>query len=181
VSALGRALLDFWGGDPRKKSYQATGWHAQVRKLSEHSRGSWAADQAGLDVSHSTLVRWLAEQQHPSSENQAKIHQAYSLLAGGIWDPAAERRLYEITGWVQTGQGTNMDLRFRGIPSGPDKSAPLRIDGTEGRWDRIREAYEDGSIDEQKAEEWFTEDVIDQDIGDGSGGGWEFPGASYSV
>lgn len=172
MSAIGRALIDAWGGEPRKRSYTATGWHAQVRKLTEHSRGSWAADQAGLDVKHRTLVDWLAERREPSPANQAKINAAYQLLAGGIWDPANERRLYEIRGQVKTGP----DVRDRG-----NNMAPLRIDGREGDWRRIREAYESGELDEGDAEAWFTEDVIVEDIGDGSGGGWAFPGASYSV
>lgn len=179
MSAFGRALMDAWGDNPRKRSYSATGWHAQVRKLTEHSRGSWAADQAGLDVSHTTLTRWLAEQQEPSGINQARINTAYQLLAGGIWDPAAERRTYAITGIVKTGS----DERHRGERDahGRQLHAPLRIDGTRGTWNRIRDGYESGEIDEEKAEEWFTEDVIVEDIGDGSGGGWQFPGSSYSV
>jgi hypothetical protein len=123
----------------------------------------------------------LAERREPSPANQAAINRAYQLLAGGIWDPAHESRLYEIKGWVQTGHGANQDLRYRGIPSGEDQSAPFRIDGSEGRWTRIREGYESGEIDEDRAEEWFVADVVDEDIGDGSSGGWEFPGASYSV
>lgn len=180
-SALGRALMRFWGDDPRKKSYTATGWHAQVRKLSEHSRGSWAADQVGLDVKHRTLVDWLAERREPSPANRQKINAAYQLLAGGIWNPAVERHLYEITGWVSTGRGQDQDLRYRGATSGPDQSAPLRIDGREGRWYRIRQAYESGELTDEKAEEWFISDVIVEDIGEGSPGGWEFPGSSYSV
>lgn len=184
MTALGRALMEFWGDNPRKKSYTATGWHAQVRKLTEHSRGSWAADRAGLDVKHRTLVGWLAETTEPNKANRAKINAAYQLLAGGIWDPAVERRTYEIRGWVSTGTGRDQDLRFRGVPSGPDKSAPFRVDGSTGKWRRIREAYETGEIDEDKAEEWFTEDIIEEDdaLRDGSPGtGWEFPGNSYNV
>lgn len=176
MSALGRALLDFWG-EPRKRSYTATGWHAQVRKLTEHSRGSWAADQAGLDIKHRTLVDWLAERREPSPANKDAIDRAYQLLAGGIWDPANERHQYEIKGVVKTGD----DVRDRGHGRGRDYQAPLRIDGREGNWTRIREGFENGTIDEEEAESWFIEDVIVEDIGDGSEGGWEFPGASYSV
>lgn len=176
MSALGRALIEAWGDDPRKKSYTATGWHAQISKLTQHSRGAWAADRAGLDVSHTTVVRWLSyagpEDQAPSKENQSKIAEAYGLLAGGIWDPANERRDYRIKGRVKTGS----DDRERGT----NGQAPLLIDGRSGNWTRIREAYETGEITEDEAEEWFISDVIVEDIGDGSDG-WEFPGPSYSV
>lgn len=180
MSALGRALMDFWGDNPRKRSYTATGWHAQVRKLTEHSRGSWAADQAGLDVKHRTLVDWLAERREPSPANQTRIRDAYNLLAGGEWDSGNERGTYRITGWVKTGD----DERFRGIPSGPDKSATFKVDASSGKWHRIREAYKSGEIDEDKAEEWFIEDIIEEDdaLNDGSPGtGWEFPGTSYTI
>lgn len=173
---LGRALMQAWGDDPRKRSYTATGWHAQISKLTQHSRGSWAADQAGLDVSHTTVVRWLSyggpEDQAPTAENQAKINRAYQLLAGGIWDPSNETREYRIKGTVKTGS----DIRDRGS----DGQAALLIDGSSGSWDRIREAYESGEITDKDAGEWFISDVIVEDIGEGSDG-WEFPGSSYSV
>lgn len=175
MSALGRALLEFWGDNPRKRSYTATGWHAQVKKLTEHGRGSWAADQASLDVKHRTLVDWLAERREPSPANQAKIRAAYNLLAGGKWDPSIEGREHAIKGVVKAGD----DERDRGTGM-----APLRVDGSQGKWHRIREGYESGEIDEDKAEEWFVRDIIEEDdaLNDTSAASkWEFPGTSYSV
>lgn len=177
MTALGRALMAAWGDNPRKKTFTAKGWLAQVKVLTHHGRGSWAADRVGLDPSRETVLRWLSyggpEDQAPSAANQDKIHRAYQLLAGGQWDPAAESRQYPIRGVVKTGT----DVRDRGTPP----HGVFLVDGNEGRWGRIRQGYESGEIDEDKAEEWFTEDVIVEDIGDGSGGGWQFPGASYGV
>lgn len=64
-------------------SYQAKGWHAQIRALTESKRGSAAADRAGLDPSARTLRRWLSRDAAPSKENQAKIAEAYGAL--GMW------------------------------------------------------------------------------------------------
>lgn len=71
------------------RSYRARGWHAQLRQLTRHGRGSAAADRAGLDVTAATLLHWLAEQETPSTENQAKISRAYDALR--TWDLDAAR------------------------------------------------------------------------------------------
>ncbi len=61
-------------------SYQAKGWHAQIRTLTETKRGSAAADKAGLSPSVRTLQKWLSGDATPSKANQAKIAEAYGAL-----------------------------------------------------------------------------------------------------
>lgn len=72
-------------------SYTATGWHAQIRALTEHSRGSECADRAGLAPSAQTLHRWLAEEQAPSAANREKIANAYTALRTNRVDRAREQ------------------------------------------------------------------------------------------
>ncbi len=59
-------------------SYQAKGWHAQLRALTGSRHGSEVSDRAGLDPSPRTLRRWLAQDTAPSKANQQKIAEAYS-------------------------------------------------------------------------------------------------------
>lgn len=61
-------------------SYQAKGWAAQLRALTDSKRGSAAADRAGLDPSARTLRRWLAGDVTPTRANQARIADAYGAL-----------------------------------------------------------------------------------------------------
>lgn len=165
MSALGRALLDEWGGG-RKSTYTAKGWHAMLSKLTSSPRGYDAANAAGLDVTPRTLLGWLAEQASPSAANQRKIREAYDRMAGGYWDPANETRPYRIVGEIDSGDRV--------------QNRALVINPARGDWQPIREAYERGELTEEKAEEMFIEHVIEEDIGEGSGG-WGFPGGSYTV
>lgn len=82
-------------------SYTATGWHAQIRALTAHGRGSQAADRAGLAPSARTLRRWLAEEQTPSRANQERIARAYEALRHDRVDRAhgtARAARHELTG-----------------------------------------------------------------------------------
>lgn len=163
MGALGRALIAEWGGG-RKKSYGAVGWHAQIRKLTEAGGGAAAADKAGLDVTRSTLLKWLAQTQEPSAANQRKINEAYEVL-GGFWDSANENRTYHIHGLIDSGDRS--------------KTRILKVDGSRGSWSEIEEAYNDGA-DDDEIEELFIEHVINEDIGEPTDP-WNFPGSSYSV
>ncbi|MFJ5310041.1 hypothetical protein [Streptomyces sp. NPDC088350] len=58
--------------------------------------------------------------------------------------------------------------------------APLRIDGSRGDWDAIEELRIAGELSDTGFEDHFVDDVIVQDIGEGTGG-WTFDGSSYSV
>lgn len=81
------------------QSYQAKGWHAQLRKLTEHSRGSDAADKAGLSPSARTLREWLSESREPSKANQERIARAYEALRHDRVDRATaeyERHRHEL-------------------------------------------------------------------------------------
>lgn len=152
-------------------SYQAKGWHAQLRQLTGSPRGYAAADEAGLDVSRKTLQRWLAETQTPSPSNQAKIREAYQRMAGRF-DESVARGTYEISGTVQTGT----DVRDRGN----GQHAPLRIDASQGRWGEIRHRWNAGEMSAEDWEDLFISDVIEEDLGEGSDG-WAFPGVGYKV
>ncbi|MFD5483037.1 hypothetical protein [Streptomyces hawaiiensis] len=103
------------------------------------------------------------------------IHTAYENVAIVTADPIPDhikRGQYEISGVVKTGD----DERTRGTPD----AAPLRIDGSRGHWDEIEELWLAGELTDDEFEDHFIDDVIVEDIGEGTDG-WEFPGASYSV
>lgn len=175
--SLGRALINAiaaaaGGTVGVRRSYTAKGWHAQISKITSSPRGYLAAEQAGLSVNHRTLVDWLAERREPSPANQRKISEAYAIMAGK-WPDGVERQDIEIHGVVKQ----NQDSRERGGGSG---HAAFLIDGRAGRWERMKEAWEEGDPDPDDFEDWFIEDVIEEDIGEGTEP-WEFPGGSYTV
>jgi hypothetical protein len=147
------------------------GWHAQASKLTSQQRGYEAMAAAGIDVTPRTLMGWLSESQEPSAANKARIQAAYDLMAGG-WNSSAEKRPYVIHGQVKMGR----DSRNRG----DGRHAPFRINGGRGNWSRIRDEWNRGTMDSDRAEELFVEDVIAEDIGEGSDP-WEFPGTSYTI
>lgn len=165
--------MEVWGGRPRYTTYTAKGWHAQISKLTEQQRGYDAMARAGLDVTPRTLLGWLSESQAPSAANRTRIQTAYGLMAGG-WNSSSEKRMYVIHGQVKMGS----DTRNRG--SG--KVAPFRVNGaaTNVRWGRIEAEWNAGTMDPERAEELFVEDVIANDIGEGSDP-WEFPGLDYTI
>lgn len=174
--SLGRALVNALaaaagGTIGVRRSYTAVGWHAQISKLTSSPRGYLAAEAAGISVNHRTLVDWLAERREPNRENQEKIAKAYGIMAGR-WPSEVEGRSFEISGDVSTGG----DTRTRGSAG----HASLLIDSTPAHWSRMKNAWESGEVDPDDFEEWFIEDVIEEDIGEGSDG-WEFPGGSYTV
>jgi hypothetical protein len=175
ASPLGRALLDFWGGGIRR-SFGAKGWHAQLSELTKNPQGYKAMEAAGISVTPKTLFKWLSQDGgrddfSPNRQNVEKIQRAYDIRRGA-WNPDYERHQYRIKGIVKIAG----DVRDRGA----DGTNPLRINGESGDWTRIRDAYAEGELTEEDAEEWFIEDVILEDLGDGTDG-WEFPGSSYSV
>ena len=173
MNALGDALLEAWGGRARLRSYTAKGWHAQVTKLTESQRGYNALADAGVSVTPRTLMGWLSESQEPSKANRTAIARAYDRMAGG-WDPANERRDYRITGTVKIGR----DVRERGARG----RAPLLVDGRQGDWESIREAWNAGELDSDQAEDLFVSDVIDNDPAlSSSSDPFEFPGGSYTI
>lgn len=174
ASALGAALIGEWGRN-RKSSYKAKGWLAQIRHLTATRGGSEAADAVGLDVTEGTLLAWLEwshpDDRKPSPSNQRKIRQAYEYMAGS-WDSASQTRRYEITGMIDSGD--RIERRT------------LRIDARRGQWDQIRLRYLSGEMTDDEAEQMFVEDVIVEDIGEGSppdhsAYAWGFPGTSYTI
>lgn len=175
-NSLGAALLDLaaeLGGAPRKSSYTAKGWHAQISRLTATQAGYKAADRVGLTVTERTLKDWLAERREPSAVNQSLIARAYVLAGGGRW-PDWEHKTFRIHGLVKQGD----DERERGTVD----VAPLIIDGTEAdtaTWAAFRDEWESGGgMTEDDAEEYFSNVIVD-DIGGSVA--WEFPGSSYTV
>jgi hypothetical protein len=164
--ALVNALADAADGTIGvRKSYTAKGWHAQISKLTSSPRGYLAAEKAGLSVTARTLKAWLAEDVEPSRANQSLIAKAYAIMAGR-WPAEVEGRQFAITGKIQTGED--------------DRTRTLNIDSTPALWSRMKQAWEDGEVDPDDFEDWFIEDVIEMDIGEGSDG-WDFPGGQYTV
>lgn len=175
--SLGRALVNAiaaaaGGTVGVRKSYTAKGWHAQISKLTSSPRGYLAAEAAGLSVTAKTLKGWLAEEVTPTAANQQKITAAYRAMAGR-WPAEIERRDVEIHGVVKQG----VDERTRG---GDSANAAFLIDGSAGDWQNMRDAWNRGEVDPDDFEEWFIEDVLEADIGEGTET-WEFPGGTYTV
>lgn len=175
-NSLGAALLDLaaeMGGAPRKSTYTAKGWHAQISRLTATQAGYKAADRVGLNVTERTLKDWLAERREPSAANRALINKAYTLAGAGNW-PDWERKTFRIYGIVAQGD----DERERGA----NGVAPLIIDGTEAyasTWAAFRDEWESGGgMTEDDVEDKFS-DVIVDDIGGSVA--WEFPGSAYTV
>ncbi|WP_433917401.1 hypothetical protein OIE50_50670 [Streptomyces canus] len=57
----------------------------------------------------------------------------------------------------------------------PDRP-PLRVDATRGYWNAIEELW----AADELTDDYFIDDIIVSDIGEGTDG-WDFPGAAYSV
>lgn len=171
--ALINAIASAAGGTVGvRRSYTAKGWHAQISKLTSSPRGYLAAEAAGLSVNQRTLLDWLAERREPTPANQRKISEAYAIMAGR-WPDGIERQDIEIHGVVKQAA----DERERG---GSSPHAAFLIDGRAGDWTRMKDAWNRGEVDEDDFEDWFVEDVIEADIGEGTEP-WEFPGTSYTV
>jgi hypothetical protein len=173
--SLGEAIGSLIGSYSRsggaRSSYSATGWHAQLVQLTGTRAGREALGD-NVTVTSRTLLGWLAEEHTPRPSNRGAIQAAYDRLRGGFPESITGAKI-EITGVVRTGD----DVRERGT-----HGAPLRVDGSFGNWDRIRDLWESGDYDAADLEDAFIEDVVYEDpaLGDGSGG-WEFPGGGYTV
>jgi hypothetical protein len=163
-----RALAAQLGGAPRKSSYTAKGWHAQLSKLTATEAGYRAAERAGLSVSKRTLLDWLAEKREPNKANQDKIREAYN-AAAGRW-PGWDGRTFYISGTVQFGN----DVRERGNGD----HAPLMVSGaSSAAWDDFRRKWEDGGMTDAEIEEAVIDLCEDSDIGYAP----EFSGTGYTV
>jgi len=178
--SLGAALNDLLRAPvtPRHRlsSYHAKHWHAQLSQLTGTHRGYQALEEAGLDVTAKTLLNWLSDSEYNVRRSYRDlIHTAYENVAIVPADPIPEHVKngdFEISGWVTTGS----DRRERGTRH----AAPLRIDGRRGDWDAIEELWMAGELTDDEFEDLFIDDVIVQDIGEGTDG-WTFDGGSYSV
>jgi len=160
----------------RLSSYNAKHWHAQLSQLTGTHRGYQALEEAGLDVTAKTLLNWLSDPEYNVRRGYRDlIHTAYENVAIVPADPIPDHVKngdFEISGWVTTGT----DRRERGTRA----AAPLRIDGRRGDWDEIEELWVAGELTDDEFEDHFIDDVIVQDIGEGTDG-WTFDGSSYSV
>ncbi|PSM37291.1 hypothetical protein C6Y14_43205 [Streptomyces dioscori] len=145
-------------------------------QLTGTQRGYQALDEAGLDVTVKTLLNWLSDPEYNIRRSYRDvIHTAYENVAVVPAEPLPDtikRGDFEISGWVTTGT----DRRQRGTPD----AAPLRIDGRRGHWDEIEDLWTAGELTDDKFEDHSIDDVIVEDIGEGSDG-WTFDGSRYSV
>lgn len=174
--SLGQALINALAKEAggvvgARRSYTAQSWHAQLSKLTSQPRGYEAAEKAGLSATARTLRAWLSDPDYPiRRSDREKIARAYGIMAGR-W-PGDPRKV-DISGQVKIGP----DVRTRGEKG----RAPLRVDGSDGSWSRIREAWESGEeLDPGDVEDWFIEDVLEADLGESSQP-YEFPGGGYTV
>ncbi len=159
------------GGGPRKASYRAKGWHAQISQLTATQVGINAAAAAGITVSRRTLLDWLSEKTEPSPANRRKIAEAYE-IAGGRW-PDWEGATFYIYGEVQTGN----DRRNRGA----DRTSGFMVESDEAHsslWREFQDEWEAGGMDAEEVQDAF-EAIIDSAIP--TSDGWEFPGTLYDV
>ncbi|MFG2277021.1 hypothetical protein ACGFNY_45620 [Streptomyces chartreusis] len=178
--SLGAALNDLLRTQvtPRHRlsSYGAKHWHAQLSQLTGTHRGYQALEDAGLDVTVKTLLNWLSDAEYNVRRSYRDlIHTAYENVAVVAAEPIPDRFKdgdFEISGWVTTGT----DRRQRGTRD----AAPLRIGGSRGDWDAVVELWMAGELTDDDFEDHFIDDVIVQDIGEGTDG-WTFDGGSYSV
>lgn len=168
-SSVGEALLEYArqlaGGDGPLKSYQAKGWHAQISQLTGNRRGDAAATAVGLDPSRATLLAWLAEKQTPSKANQERISAAYSALARRFPE-SMKKAVLSITGEIQADPNDN-------------RTRTLKINGKNGKWERIEEAWDNGTLDAELFEDLYIEDVVNEDLD--TSDTFDFPGSGYSV
>lgn len=168
--SLGAALVDlFKTGGHARSTYDRVSWRAQFSQMSRTKAGYAAMEAAGLSASIETQRKWLAGGE-TTAANRTKIHEAYRQLATGF-DRGWSRAQYAITGRVT--QGNDSRERGRG------RNAPLRLDGTIGRWNRIEDAWAEGA-DPDEIERLFVEDVVVPNLGEGSHP-WEFDGDDYEV
>src|SRR4051812_12138451 len=164
--------LESHAGGSHKRSYTAVGWHAQIRQLTGHSRGSAAADAVGLDPTARTLRGWLAGSE-PSKANQGKIHAAYRRLAADF-PSSVKSGVQQITGEVTI----DGDTRQRG----DGNNATLKIGmGNGGDWSRIEDAWNAGTLTEAELGEWYVKDVCHADLIGVSSDSIEFTGSGYSI
>jgi hypothetical protein len=178
--SLGAALNDLLRSQvtPRHRlsSYNARHWHAQLSQLTGTHRGYQALEDAGLHVTTKTLLNWLSDPEYNIRRSYRDlIHTAYENAATVPADPIPDYvkdGQFEISGTVKTGD----DERERGTR----QAAPLRIDGSRGNWDEIEELWAAGELTDDEFEDHFIDDVIVEDIGEGTDG-WDFPGSAYSV
>jgi hypothetical protein len=73
------------------------------------------------------------------------------------------------------GAGPAVGVHGLGLPVFEQLGEQLR-----GNWDAIEALWFAGELTDDESEDHFIDDVIVEDIGEGTDG-WQFPGGSYSV
>jgi hypothetical protein len=127
-------------------------------------------ERAGLSATVATQRGWLSGSATATRANQGLIAQAYESMRGGF-NPSWKTAEHQISGRITMGS----DSRDRGN----GQHSPFLVDGRDGRWDRIEDAWNRGA-DPDELEHLFVEDVILNAV-DGISDSIEFDGASYTV
>lgn len=177
-NSLGGAILDMIereGGTPgtRLKTYNRKGWNAQLRQLGGTARGRRLLAEHGPKVTDKTMRGWLSGKTTPRPGNRQAIQDAYQ-KAAQPFPQSLKNRQFAIKGEIGIG---GERTRQRGGVGG---ESPLRIAAVPHGWNRIEAAYISGDLDEETAEEYFIEDIIEEDLGMTTDE-WNFPGSSYTI
>jgi hypothetical protein len=154
-----------------RPSYTAQSARAQYKHLIKTEAGRAALEEAGLTAAPGTRRRWFGGRQKPGKANAAIIAAAYETMRRGRIPREVKAGKMRITGRV----GTGPDVRERGSAG----HAPLEVDLSNGSWDRLDQAWNDGAIDDFEIEEIVSADLIEPDIGGSDW--WYFPGGNYTV
>lgn len=145
-------------------------------QLTGTRRGYEALERAGLTVTARTLVTRLSEPEYAVRRSyQDQIESACEDAATNPPTPVPPEfqvHRFRITGTVRIAR----DVRDRGTRG----AAPLHIDGRNSSWARIEQTWLTGQLTDEVFEEYFIDDIVVEDIGDGTDGR-PFPGDLYQV
>lgn len=139
------------------------GLAARLRYLTTSDAGYEAMDRAGIHVRPRTLIAWLAEEQHPSKANLARLDAAY-------WDLRRRNVATDLKHRLNNnGRGTRIEID----PADQSRVARPHQRDLETRdinvrnvWDRAVDAWNDGNNQELEA-------IWDEIIMGGLGTDWD--------
>jgi hypothetical protein len=161
-TTLGAAILACFDDVPRIQPARSP--RSRVIELTATRRGSAALEAAGLNVSRSTLLRWLADEQSPSPSNAHIIDRAYRDYLRYPTAPIVRRvsgAIGVITGLIKISD----DIGLRTI----------RVDNRAGDWRPIVREWRRPNPNPDEIELLYIIGVVIPDVRDII----EFPGTNY--